>query len=81
MEGNSKWATETQENLDAKIQELADCVAALDKAEATVVERTEWAQRLNSEIEALREKLSYVEASRWVRFGDAFGIGPRKRLK
>lgn len=46
------------------------------QAEETIKERTLWAQRLDAEVEALRAKLSRFEASRWVRLGKAFGMGP-----
>jgi SAM-dependent methyltransferase len=73
-ESQSRWAMKTQ-------QELNTCVDALHATEKTVEERTTWAQRLDAEVEALRAQVSLVEASRWVRFGKAIGIGPGGQLK
>ncbi len=78
-EKQSRWAMETQQNLEAKSAELAKCVELLHKTEATVAERTTWAQRLDEEIAALRARLAEVEGSRWVRLGRAIGIGPEPR--
>ena len=62
--------------LEARSRELAECVQLLDRAEATVVERTEWAQRLDAQVRELEARLAAVRASRWVRLGRAFGLGP-----
>jgi polyhydroxyalkanoate synthesis regulator phasin len=62
--------------LDAKLQELAQCVEYLHQAEKTVEERTRWAQALDAEVEQLRRKLALLEASRWVRLGRRVGFGP-----
>jgi ubiquinone/menaquinone biosynthesis C-methylase UbiE len=81
------WALETEarltqelerslESLDAKCQELAECVALLDRAETTVAERTLWAQRVETQREQLQRHLSAVRASRWVRMGRKIGLGP-----
>jgi len=62
--------------LTARCQELAECVRLLDTAEATVEERTRWAQRLEGELEQAEALLSMVRASRWVKLGRAIGLGP-----
>ena len=49
----------------------------LDRAEATVVERTVWAQRLQTRIEAIEAQLAMIRQSRWVKLGRAVGLGPR----
>jgi SAM-dependent methyltransferase len=54
----SEWAGQVSTQLEAKAQELAQCVEYLHQAEKTVEERTVWAQRL-------RGKLDRLEASRW----------------
>ena len=77
----ARWASETQKKLDEKSEELAKCVEALDDAENRVKERTEWALKLDREVEALRAKLAMVESSRWVKLGKAIGVGPGARLK
>jgi len=78
-ESQSRWAMETQRTLDEKIKELAAAVEKLDTAETTVKERTEWALKLNAEVEELRAKVALLEASRWVRLGRAIGLGPGER--
>jgi len=72
----SEWAAQLNAQLDAKLQELAQCVAYLHQAEKTVEERTRWAQQLNAEVERIRSKLALLEASRWVRLGRSVGLGP-----
>ena len=86
-QAKTRWALETEahltqelertlESLDAKCQELAECVALLDRAESTVAERTLWAQRAEAQREQLQQHLSAVRASRWVRMGRKIGLGP-----
>jgi hypothetical protein len=61
------------QELEARERELAECVRLLETAEATVEERTLWAQR----VEAQRQvQLSLIRASRWLRLGRKFGLGP-----
>ena len=66
-----------QEALKAKLDELAACVELLHKAEATVEERTHWAQDLSRELEQTRDLLKAARDSRWVRLGQRFGVGPQ----
>ncbi|MGC8761012.1 MAG: methyltransferase domain-containing protein [Bryobacteraceae bacterium] len=61
----------------AKLDELAECVRLLDDAERRVVERTEWAQRLDARARQLEQTLAAVRASRWVRLGRKLGVGPQ----
>lgn len=62
--------------LEKRVSELAECVRLLDRAEATVVERTHWAQRLQDQVRELEARLAAVRASRWVRLGRLAGLGP-----
>jgi len=84
----AEWARETEARLtgelertagelEARCRELAECVKLLDAAEATVIERTHWAQGLEAELRRAEGLLSGVRASRWVRLGRAFGLGPQ----
>ena len=79
----TRWALETEERLTtelhAKCEELAQCVAFLDQAERTVEERTNWARTLDHECQQLRAKIEIVQASRWIRLGRTFGLGPEIR--
>jgi SAM-dependent methyltransferase len=63
-------------DLSGRIEELAKCVMLLSAAEQTVVERTEWAQRTETERQRLTELLNFARSSRWVKLGRAAGVGP-----
>lgn len=69
------------QKLDTEIQradgQLSEYQKKLDETEAVVIERTEWALREQQAREAAEAKLSAVEASRWIRMGKAFGLGPK----
>ena len=56
---------------------VAEYQTKLDQAEATVIERTLWAQTEQTQRESAEAKLSAVETSRWIRMGKAFGLGPK----
>ena len=75
------WAVETETRLTADLAErgelLSNTVRLLDAAEATVIERTEWAQRLDAELAQLQARLAMIRQSRWVRLGRTVGLGPR----
>ncbi len=72
----TEWALKTADELAAKCRELAECVRLLDTAEATVRERTLWAQALEAERAQLAAQLDMVRLSRWVKLGRAIGLGP-----
>jgi ubiquinone/menaquinone biosynthesis C-methylase UbiE len=65
-----------ESELAAKVEELGACVELLHKAEATLEERTIWAQQLQGTIQQLHDTLAAAQASRWIRLGRTFGIGP-----
>jgi SAM-dependent methyltransferase len=65
-----------QAQLEAKCQELARGVELLHAAEATVEERTRWAQELDARVAELQATLQTAGASRWVRLGNRLGMGP-----
>jgi SAM-dependent methyltransferase len=75
------WANETEArltaDLQAKLQELAGAVQLLDQAEATVAERTKWAQQLDDQVKQLQAQMQMIRASRWVKLGRLVGVGPR----
>jgi SAM-dependent methyltransferase len=77
----AQWAIDTETRLSAglaaKSAELSEAVRLLDRAEATVIERTEWAQNLQKRIDFLETQLAMVRQSRWVRLGRIAGVGPR----
>jgi SAM-dependent methyltransferase len=74
------WAIETETRLTAELASRAERLAAtvrlLDAAEATVIERTEWAQSLDSQLGQLRAQLEMIRQSRWLKLGRTFGLGP-----
>jgi len=76
----TEWALETERRLtgelDERARELAECVKLLDQAEKTVVERTQWAQRLEEDNDAVRHRLALHEISRWHKLGRSLGLGP-----
>ncbi len=75
------WAIETEARLTADLaaraEHLAATVRLLDAAEATVVERTQWAQRLEAEMAQLQALLAMIHQSRWIKLGRTVGLGPR----
>ncbi len=72
----TEWARKASADLEAKCQELAHCVELLDAAEATVRERTVWAQTAESQRATLAAQLEMIKASRWVKMGRQVGLGP-----
>jgi SAM-dependent methyltransferase len=72
----TEWARKTSAELAAKCQELADCVKLLDTAEATVRERTLWAQTVEAQREHLAAQLEMVRSSRWLKLSRTVGLGP-----
>jgi ubiquinone/menaquinone biosynthesis C-methylase UbiE len=75
------WAIDTENRLSAalaqKCDELAATVRLLDQTEATVVERTAWAQDLDRTLQQANAKLNTLAKSSWVRIGRAAGIAPK----
>lgn len=76
----TEWAIETERRLtleiDERSDELARCVALLDQAEKTVVERTLWAQALQHELEETKAGLSALRATTLVRAGAKLKLVP-----
>lgn len=62
--------------IQAKGEELSAAVALLDAAELAVIERTEWARRLEQQMHDLAAQVSAVQASRWMKLGRSLGLGP-----
>jgi len=86
-DAKTRWALETDERGRAEIErlgnELAKCNELLQQADEMLADRTQWAQNLAAEKEALKKRrdalefqLSAVRTSRWVRAGRILGIGP-----
>ncbi len=77
----TEWAIDTEKRLSAalaqKCDELAETVRLLDRAEATVVERTKWAQDLDRALTQANAKLRVMAESPWVKIGRAAGVAPK----
>ena len=63
-------------DLKQQTAELAKSVEALHHTESELRERTEWALRLEKESGELAQQLALFRASRWVKLGRKFGLGP-----
>ncbi len=77
----TEWAMETEQRLSAalaaKCDELAETVRLLDQAEATVVERTTWAQDLDRALQQANTQLRALSESPWIKIGRAAGVAPK----
>ena len=88
LEETTQWALNLQNDLNRgvenyrqleahkaeKHQELEKCVGLLDDAEQRVIERTNWAKRVDQQLGQVREQLTNVYAS------PAYRVGRRLRL-
>jgi SAM-dependent methyltransferase/predicted nucleic acid-binding Zn-ribbon protein len=73
----AEWARNVQSTLDAKLNELEQCVEYLHQTEKTVEERSQWAVQLEGEVKELETRLATYQASPWVKAGRAIGLGPK----
>ena len=64
--------------MELKRNELAEAVKLLDRAEATVEERTIWAQDLDARLRAATEQLMMIRSSKWVKLGRTAGTSASK---
>jgi SAM-dependent methyltransferase len=71
-----QWAQDLESRLEHRGQELVLAVEALHRTEKELEDRTAWARRLEEEKRHLEEQLASVRASRWIRAGRKFGLGP-----
>ena len=77
----TEWALDIEQRLTAQVEQraaqLAEAVRLLDRAEATVVERTDWARRLDAQLQETAAQLAMVRQSRWLKLGRQLGLGPQ----
>ncbi len=77
----TQWALETEQRLGAELQQrtsqFTEAVRLLDRAEATVVERTDWARHLDTQLQEVTAQLEMVRQSRWLKLGRQLGLGPQ----
>lgn len=76
----TEWALDTEQRLTADLEQravqLAEAVRLLDRAEATVIERTGWARQLDAQLQETAAQLALVRQSRWLKLGRQLGLGP-----
>lgn len=77
IDRKTAWALDMEQRLTAKSAELAEVVRLLDSAETTVIERTQWARRLDAQLQETTAQLEMVRQSRWLKLGRQLGLGPR----
>lgn len=77
MARQGQWAQDLESRLEHRGQELALAVEALHRTEKELEDRTVWARSLEEEKRHLEEQLAFVRASRWMRVGRRFGLGPQ----
>jgi SAM-dependent methyltransferase len=80
IQSKIKWALDVETALTKEISKqtaaLVEAVAALDRTDRELHERTEWALRLDKEKAELAQQLELFRASRWVKLGRKVGLGP-----
>ncbi len=62
--------------IESKVHELGRCVDLLHEAEATVEERTLWAQRAQADADTRLTLLHATRDSKWMKLGRKLGRGP-----
>lgn len=80
VEVRTEWAQDTERRLSIEIEHLrnqvADVLRVLHTTEATVEERSRWALDLQGKLDRAEAQIAAARASRWVRTGRMFGLGP-----
>lgn len=71
---STEWALKISSELEQRGAMLAQCVELLHAAEHTLEERTRWAQDLDREVNAWRERFEAVRRLRWIRMGTRLGL-------
>jgi SMC interacting uncharacterized protein involved in chromosome segregation len=80
IQAKIQWARDVEAALTAEVSkqtaELGKAVEALHHTEKELLERTEWALRLQAEAGQLAQQVELIRASRWVKLGRKVGLGP-----
>lgn len=71
------WALELTRRLAGEVEQRVEAARLLDIAEATVIERTDWARRLDAQLQEITAQLEMVRQSRWLKLGRQLRLGPR----
>ena len=77
IDRQSAWGLELERRLAGEVKQRVEAVRLLDIAEATVIERTDWARRLDAQLRDTMTQLEMVRQSRWLKFGRQLGLGPQ----
>jgi SAM-dependent methyltransferase len=72
FDGRLQWVRNLEERIRELEEELRGAQSAIDRLEATVIERTDWAQRVEGEVQRIR-------SSFWYKAGAIPGFVPRRR--
>lgn len=64
---------------EQRLAELKTAITKIDELEARVIERSEWAQSLNREMEQARAELAEIYSSKAYRIGRRLGLTPQRR--
>jgi len=72
----AQWAANGQKEIERLSGDLAAAVAALERVEKELEDRTVWAQRLDREKAVVEGQWAMVRLSRWVKLGRKVGLGP-----
>ena len=74
------WALDIEKSLTAEIgqraAQLAEAGHLLDRAEANLIERTDWALQLDAQLQETTAHLEMIRQSRWLKLGRQLGLGP-----
>jgi len=79
IEDRSTWAVALQKEIEARGNELAECVELLHQAERTAEERTAWALNLQRELKETSDEL--VESNRLLAVAQQAGEDYRRRAE
>jgi len=69
LQARTAWAQDFE-------RRVAELTRLLDTAEATVVERTNWALSIQTDLERAQAQVAMARSSRWMKLGRAFNLGP-----
>ena len=75
-EGYAAKVAELEEDIETKVQWARDLEKNVERTEKELQEHTAWALSLESRRQQLEAQLTTFRASRWVKLGRNFGLGP-----
>ena len=72
-----EWAQELDRRLAGEVEQRVEAARLLDIAEASVIERTDWARDLDTRLQETAAQLEMVRQSRWLKLGRQLRLGPQ----